>query len=452
MKKFLAILLVYLFAQINILAQEWEINFLTDPDTIKIPEHIIDFPYKIEYQVKKLSDSASDFKFSISNLSHLSAQLGSDFSIPNSNLELIASDYATGVVKNKSFEIVIKKDAQIEENEFLILEFIFSDISKAKSDTKSVLIAIQDPKNNFKFDEEEPFRIAIGANFDFLDGIKSTNLYSELTFTNRSILSLKKSKWRYQKRLLYVLPIWEKIDGEHTTLNFGLNAGYYQNRSFGIPVDIYLRNGNYITAEEIGSDSTEIFFNSLSLERTYKFDNLGLHFSPTLELLNRLNPESQEVFNIQMGIHFEVVRRNRTTNINYKESKLDSSLVISNDSLITAFGDFFPKPESQGRSFSETRYDRYYGLSFPLFYSNKKAEFEFKFATGFGIFGFSDFSPSNNNWTQNLYYITQFRIIEKKFGIQLSGDFRGFYHTDNYNNISISLSKLFDLSKLLSYQ
>ena len=62
---------------------------------------------------------------------------------------------------------------------------------KIKSETSSFLLILESEEPNYVFDAKNPFRFAIGSNFDLLDGIKSDDLYSEISFRDRNLLKRK---------------------------------------------------------------------------------------------------------------------------------------------------------------------------------------------------------------------------------------------------------------------
>jgi hypothetical protein len=94
-----------------------------------------------------------------------------------------------------------------------------------------------------------------------------------------------------------------------------------------------------------------------------------------------------------------------------------------------------------------------------VYYENKHGEFYLNFATGWGVFNSRNLALSeienpgflNHTIFKNTYYITKWKIIEKNSGIQFSGEFRGFYSHDKDNLVTLNLSKVFDLTKLLTF-
>ena len=158
------------------------------------------------------------------------------------------------------------------------------------------------------------------------------------------------------------------------------------------------------------------------------------------------------------GIYLEAVRRDITYEYEFKDTLSTNTERISQNTP-HGYQRIYPTNISNKISHSTTKYDKFYGISIPVYYENKHGEFYLNFATGWGVFNSRNLALSeienpdffDSTIFKNTYYITKWKIIEKNSGIQFSGEFRGFYSHDKDNLVTLNLSKVFDLTKLLTF-
>ncbi len=431
MKSLYLTTIILIASTINVAGQDWKIEFLSD--SVTVSEHNLTYIFNIDFSVQKLKNDPPSSVFRIHTLYNLGADEGKDFKLVSKDFELISAKFDSGEVNKQVLQIEIIADTLSEKLESAIIGFDFQKSNSITSESTSFILIIESEEPEFTFNPNQPFRIAIGTNFDLINStdIKTNDLYSEINFSQKKLLVTKR------KHIL------------------GLIGGYYQTKTISSDdekLNIRFANSNYISiAQELSGDSVQVNFNSIRGTVTENFDNLGLYVIPTIKWVDR-EINQNEYFSLHVGMHMEVVKRKRLLSFNNESVVLDSA-ILSNQQLISALQDSFPKPQLALNETNDVGYDRFYGISVPFYYHNKNTEFHITPSLGFGSFAFH-FNPNSKTLfdLDNAYYIINFKIIEKTLGLQLSGDFRGFFKSDDKNLLAISLSKLFNLEKLLSFQ
>jgi hypothetical protein len=444
------LLLFFLFIsyQNNAKSQDWHIEFLKDSITTSEFSKVDSYKFKVPYTIKKLCDNAEELSLDVATLYSLGAIEKTDYSIDTRKIKLDPSTLDTGTIRQASISITIQTDKHIEKEEKAIIGFKIGNSDKIKSDTSSFLLILESEEPKYVFDAKNPFRFAIGSNFDLLDGIKSDDLYSEISFRDRNLLK-------------------QKIPIERIERWIGLDVGIYQNKSATYSPDSMdtenLNERNFhrriLDIEGTSNDSTQISIHDVNYRLiSNQSRNLGLYVNPTFLKDYDLNNDGKGDLALGYGIYLEAVRRDITYEYAFKDTLSTNTERISQNTL-SAYQRIYPTNISNKISHSTTKYDRFYGISIPVYYENKHGEFYLNFATGWGVFNSRNLALSeienpgflNHTIFKNTYYITKWKIIEKNSGIQFSGEFRGFYSHDKDNLVTLNLSKVFDLTKLLTF-
>ncbi len=445
-KTILPFLLLALFTADFVLAQDIIVKFESQSDSIS--ESAKSFKYSINYTIEFKDEKPDSLLLEIVTLFEMGAEEGKDYEIHQPNIKL-SKDELAGKIISRSFDLGILQDNIEEVEEATIIGIIIKD-PNIDVNIPSYKLVIKSEKKEPKFDPENPFRIGIGSNFDLLDGLRSDDLYSDITFRHPTL-----RKINVECKIPFGIKC-DFLDGR----DIGLEIGVYQNKSATTEdtlsqSDIRTR---IFSIENITGDTATVTFRSIGLKDSYQFNNLGLFVNTTFLRHYDLNGDNKEELSLGFGFYLEAVRREQTSIFRSGETiGIDTTTITRNEDIINTLRTAFPEGEFRDRRFTSINYDRFYGFSIPIYYENKFAEFHFTYSNGWGVFNSRRFIPrSGNNILDgpifsNMYYITKWKIIEKKVGIQFSGEFRGFYSDDRNNIISLNLSKVFDLTKLLSF-
>lgn len=294
----------------------------------------------------------------------------------------------------------------------------FSQVEK-KVDTISVQIKNLQTKidslNQQLKVKDGPFKLSIGASFDFLSGTSKTDLYYDLNF--------------------FIPEIW-KNDSNKFWKNVGLDFSFYQTRLFGDSIFLSLEQEPKKFGT-LNSDTLLAEKYTLSRERKTTLENMGIFLSPTY----KIRP------NLYALLHFEGIIQGETVYFNDTFTEIDSTLKIA---LIDYKDPTNPlRKIQQGEKISVRKNDfrGFLGIGFLLDFTVTDVNFRLK-----PVFGYM----KNKPWIRNpreenvegKFYDISIQIIEKNTGIKLGGEVRNLFDTDDNPNYSIFLSKNFSLSKL----
>ncbi|MEN0047261.1 MAG: hypothetical protein AAF806_09400, partial [Bacteroidota bacterium] len=153
-----------------------------------------------------------------------------------------------------------------------------------------------DSLNDMLKTKTNPFKVAIGASFDFIDGSSTTDLYYDVNFFIPSI-------WEDDKKLF-----WKKL---------GLDASFYQTRLFGDSTIIRLPQAPR-AFQDFNEDTLRAESYTLLRNRKTTLKNTGIYISPTFELKKYLHA----ILYVEGLIQEEVVT------FNDEFTDIDSTLLI----------------------------------------------------------------------------------------------------------------------------
>lgn len=263
--------------------------------------------------------------------------------------------------------------------------------------------------------KDSPFKLSIGASFDFLSGQSKTDLYYDINF--------------------FVPEIW-KGDPSKFWNNLGLDFSFYQTRLFGDstflnleqdPKSFGMLNPDTILAEKY----------TLSRERKTTLENIGIFVSPTY----KLRPNLYAMF------HFEGIIQGETVYLNDTYTDVDSTLKIAKLDYKEPTSALRKIKPGEKKSERKNDFRGFLGLGFMLDFTLSDVNFRLKPVVGY---------MKNKPWIKNpregnvegMFYDLSIQIIEKNTGIKLGGEVRNLFKTDDFPNYTIFLSKQFSLNKL----
>lgn len=268
------------------------------------------------------------------------------------------------------------------------------------------ILNILHPKELYTLDFDDPqnFIVNIGSNFDFSNGIQANSLYAKVSVFSPNL-------------------VFNRL---------GLYSGMYQN-SF-ISKDS-TTNGLGIDFLDMQYDTISFIANRISYKSTSKTNNVALFIGMPVRLT-----KPSKYFNLYWSPEFEIIKVNNSLRREYN--------IYHSDTLLNKTWPYFDGYTSEGILVNPDQvliisqyYLKHFGIAnFILTIEDDKKSL-FLLGT---LWGYAN--PSND---RKSYYQFKFEISEKKYGISLGGEFRGFYSSDPY--IGIHLSKLFNLSKLIEY-
>lgn len=337
----------------------------------------------------------------------------------NKNIEAIKivgaeNIYNIRVSKEKfpnEFEAFIKK---IKDKETLEVE-----IDKVESKSKNSIKA--DDKNKvLKFNvratnkNKNKYSFYIGTNFDLKDKFEATSFYSEIDL------------W---------MP--ELIDD-----TFGVRAGIFKNNN-SRTLDESRRLEVLTNIVSTTSDSITFVTKRVENVPNVSIENLGLYFEFLIKMVEDNN------FSAHLALHFELIQRKESYTFTSRDLFNLGESTISIDSL--ANNQPLQLQLSQPNSYIKRYVDTYYGVGLPMSYVNNDKSFEafFNPILGIGAPGLNVINPKSNETQIKAFGLFQFSLIERKFGIKLSGEVRKYINYFQEPIISVNLSKKIDLSKIL---
>ena len=258
------------------------------------------------------------------------------------------------------------------------------------------------------------YRLLIGTNFDFIDGVDVKAPY-------------------------YHLQVFQP---KGFTSKFGFVGGFQRNRqvSFSDTINstIKFRNSNisYRLPAYTRNDSTYQItqVDSVSFKRTNTSNIFSIYFEPTFRIFpcsnRRVTPTSLYVFG-----HADIVFRKNIIEEEYSYSN-PTLRTIKSDSI----GMFRSIPEK--KRIESPSYEFYYGGGLMLHHENSAVDIYAKFMLGAA-------NIAANQWYY--YYGGEIGIREKSLNIMFGAEYRGTGKQYNPNYLNVYLSKVFSLGKLLEF-
>jgi len=264
--------------------------------------------------------------------------------------------------------------------------------------------------------KERKYNLHIGTNFDLKDRFETNSFYSEIDVFLPSLV-------------------------KYGSYKFGIRGGIYKNNSVST-LEEQERDFPLVSIEEnsITNDSLTIITSRVSSTPSVSYENLGFYAGILYTITE--NKQKNQKFEIFASLHFELIQR--TESYSYDNELLFpiQTSRISLDSL--ASNSLLQSRLARNRDRTRKYYSSYIGIGFPMRYNNKQIEVFLNPMFGAGDPGFS-IKGNDHNKT---FGLIQFHLMEKKFGIKLSGDIRRYWGFRQDPIITLNLSKSFDLTKL----
>ncbi|MCB9277278.1 MAG: hypothetical protein H6562_00065 [Lewinellaceae bacterium] len=286
-----------------------------------------------------------------------------------------------------------------------------------------------------------PFSVSIGYNFDFLDGIKTNELYADLKIDLPEIFPSKTPKTNN---------LWNKI---------GLEAGAYQLRTLSFLDNFSARNTfRMIDAQRI--DSTFLFkYITIQAEKIRRItrENLSIFIQPKLKLKeNNSNEKVHSRLNLLFMAEYQRSVLDYTLDLNIVSA--DTSLEVPSDWPIPYdLVNRLPLSE-KGRSFE---YNINFGIGLGLQVKTQEGNLNLKTSMGYNRIKLVQKLDDSGNSTlkkgSGFFYLIQADVLETKAtGIKLGLEVRGIIHESGQQlsldravpNFSIYLAKQFGLKKI----
>ncbi|MEK6482014.1 hypothetical protein WJR50_31020 [Catalinimonas sp. 4WD22] len=297
-------------------------------------------------------------------------------------------------------QIVIKGKPLAKGSQSIVLELVDEDGADYVNDKKKYHTIVIDYVNKYN-----PYRLSIGASFDFFENLSATDLYGDV--------------------YVFVPSVTERI---------GFEVGVYQNRSVSIDsfdIDSLSRPMRFdqVTIErfeENGMSMVRYQERGIRINQSQvTIDNLGFYLTTVYD--TQLKSEN---FSLYGNIYFELIRREFTHkyNIDYVDSV---TRVVAEDSYR---GDrrFLP-------NFRRSQIEAFFGLGSTIHYLTPAIEVLFNANLGY----------TRTTESTKLNAIIRARIIEGTTGIKLGVDYRGTPYTSEvftvYAAKEVSLAKIVDL-------
>ena len=280
-----------------------------------------------------------------------------------------------------------------------------NDIGK---DDKSKSVEFKIKKDNTT---KNRYSFYIGTNFDLKDRFEATSFYAEI---DAWLPQLINDKW-------------------------GIHAGIYKNNNsrtqeeFAGIADIY-------TVVNTTLDSITIQNKRVHSVPNVEIENFGLYFQVLFKLINEKN------FTGHLAAHFEAIERNEKFTFQNNDLIALGESTISIDSLQA--NKLLLSRILRKQDFTRRYIDGYYGLGFPMNYTNSKKNFSIFLnpVIGYGNPGLVIRDGRDIDDGNKFFGIFGFSLIEEDFGIKLSGEIRKYFGAQQTPIISINLSKKIDLA------
>lgn len=286
----------------------------------------------------------------------------------------------------------------------------------------------------------KPFWIEIGANLDLVDGLEPNNFFTGVFFYKRDIKKFKSI-----------------FNGDHS--NISIFAGIYESKASSDSSisknDQSFRYFDRNATSLIRNDSFPIFTDTGRLRYRTVTKNVSLFFSPSIRLTDgSANSDGLHVF-ASLWVEMLWARKSIVS---------DASTLNRKDTLFVPLNQLLSYDGSPiaGNRYYDYR-SQYIGIGLPIYMKDNDVNLFIN-----PIFGLSSqkdipfmqtitsnpdgnlFLVSRRRW--NPFFITQFRLSEEKYGFAFTGEVRGFLLKDAKPQISLALTKKFDLNKFLEFK
>jgi hypothetical protein len=273
----------------------------------------------------------------------------------------------------------------------------------------SINITIVDaPKDSLKFD---PFRITIGANFDFEKTV-SASLFFDAQMYQPNMKILKADK----------------------KFGIGFYGSLYSNK-YLTQDSLQLYNRDY--QEVIGTgDTVDLVNYNYQLGVSNSIKNIGAEGGILWGWETKINSDVY-LANTFILPELSAIRRSITSTYTYKKIDVDTLFNIPRPDTITRLieQDFVNRVQNEVL----------FGVGYiGRFHSKKYGEFMFKFTSG------AAFQKSSLVQSVRPYYAFRFQLIDPNAGVNLGGEVRGYYGSPS-PYFGVYLSKSFGLKKLTDY-
>lgn len=253
------------------------------------------------------------------------------------------------------------------------------------------------------FEPDSPFRISLGANFDFIEKVQANSFYAHVNFFKPDIFGEKK--------------------------RFGTNTGIIQNKYLSTTEDY--PQIIYTPVSQLNGDSSRFVRQRYRGTQTSTYNNINLYCG---SLFTIVQPKLSDGQSATWFGHMEVEAVYRKIAV---VNTLDSLIQTDTVALPNFYGSLYsPK-------FTFTVVDYYFGGTiFDLQFKNKEGQLWLKSSVGL-------------HWRtgdkMNFYYLAQFNLLETKAGVNFGGEVRGEFGVTSSPNVGIYLSKAFNVDKLLDF-
>ena len=263
---------------------------------------------------------------------------------------------------------------------------------------------------NDELAERNPFRVGIGASFNFLDGVSKTDIYADVS--------------------VFLPTVWTMSKGR-----VGIDAGLYNART--VRNDTLLNQPTIFRLPGPDSASVTLITQTRSAAVNRRVDRLGFYAAPTLRLSNGL----------YLFVQGELAQNTiRSTFSTQAFGPVDTSVVMLSDSarlrrLVArrAFGGVVPTADTT-KSPAQTILEPYFTFGAIVSIARSGVEFRLKPQLGYGApFGF-----------YGAYYAVQFRLTDFSNGFKLGGEVRGLTNRTQTSAL-VYLAKDFSLKKLAGF-
>ncbi len=312
---------------------------------------------------------------------------------------LVALD---SIVNKDKLEIEITKIKHVSNSQIKI-----SDQNK-----KLVIVTKSVDKEGYNYNEikNRKYNFYIGTNFDLKDRFEANSFYSEIDVFLPNLIG-----------------------------KFGFRGGIYKNNSVSGELEEDRRDTELVQVVEnsITNDSITIERKRVLRTPSVSYENLGLYFDVIFNL------KKSENFEWYVSAHFEAIERREEFSSTDEDLFPLDRFTISIDSLSNNRP--LQRLITQNRDRTRKYFSGYYGVGSPILYNNKYMQAFFYPTFGGGTPGFS-ISGSDTDWW--FFGAFQFHLMEKKFGIKLSGDIRKYFGFGQNPIITINLSKSFNLTNI----
>ena len=410
MKKLL-LFIVFMYSATCVVQAQTKIGFSKSSQKIVLKENYIDLA--IQVTSKEVKDSNKPFFINIDLAISGDTKDSKRIMIKRVSKEIVINSKENNV----EVRFPINKDS-IKNNDVLNFKFALAKADKnitLTQTTHDVFVTDSKDENAYQKINERKYNLHIGTNFDLKDRFEANSFYSEIDVFLPNLVC---KKW-------------------------GLRGGIYKNNSVSTleeqERDLLLTE---IQENSITNDSLTIVTSQVSSTPTVSYENLGFYAGILFTI--KKHKEKHSSFEIFASLNFELIQRKEKYTY---EDKLIFPLEnsrISLDSL--ANNSMLQRTLSSNRTGTRTRkyFSSYIGIGFPMLYNNKHIQVMLNPTFGAGHPGFS----INGNDSSKIFGSIQFSLMEKKFGIKLSGDIRRYWGFGQDPIITLNLSKSFDLTSI----